>query len=76
MCVWVGLFVWFLFVFFYLGSVFFSDFVIGVLVGVLVVWYIICFDLKLGVNVESLFCFKLVWWGLIVVCVIFVIIWL
>lgn len=59
----------------YSGSAFFSDVLMGGLMGALAAWHIVRLDAKPDVDISVLLSSKAVWWGLCLISVVLTVIW-
>lgn len=59
----------------YSGSAFFSDVLMGGLMGALAAWHIVRLDAKPDVDISVLLSSKAVWWGLCLISVVLAVIW-
>lgn len=59
----------------YSGSAFFSDVVIGGLLGTLTTWHIVRLDAKPDVDISALLSSKGVWWALCLLSIVLTVIW-
>ena len=59
----------------YSGSAFFSDVLMGGVMGALATWHIVRLDAKLDVDISVLLSSKAVWWGLCLISVVLTVIW-
>ncbi|WP_373417275.1 NUDIX domain-containing protein [Vibrio sp. D449a] len=59
----------------YSGSAFFSDVMMGAVLGGLATWHIVRLDAKPDVNISELLSSRSVWWGLVVISIVLTVIW-
>lgn len=59
----------------YSGSAFFSDVIMGAVLGGLATWHIVRLDAKPDVNISELLSSRSVWWGLVVISIVLTVIW-
>ncbi|WP_435249304.1 bifunctional NUDIX hydrolase/phosphatase PAP2 family protein [Vibrio sp. nBUS_14] len=59
----------------YSGSAFFSDVLMGGVMGALATWHIVRLDAKPNVDISVLLSSKAVWWGLCLISVVLTVIW-
>jgi hypothetical protein len=59
----------------YSGSAFFSDVLMGAVLGGLATWHIVRLDTKPDVNISELLSSKAVWWGLAIISIVLTVIW-
>ncbi|MDK9763208.1 phosphatase PAP2 family protein [Vibrio sp. D420a] len=59
----------------YSGSAFFSDVLMGAVLGGLATWHIVRLDTKPDVNISELLSSKAVWWGLAIISIVLTAIW-
>ncbi|WP_139685655.1 bifunctional NUDIX hydrolase/phosphatase PAP2 family protein [Vibrio tasmaniensis] len=59
----------------YSGSAFFSDVLMGGIMGALATWHIVRLDAKPDVDISVLLSSKAVWWGLCLISVVLTVIW-
>lgn len=59
----------------YSGSAFFSDVLMGGVMGALATWHIVRLDAKPDVDISVLLSSKAVWWGLCLISIVLTVIW-